>query len=452
MGRVVEWGASPSSNFSRRCCCHACQSCFSGAGFSGPTCTQHTASHAACPLCGRADGSGSASIRSNGRCRRCFSGPTCTPRYNAPHAACPFYGRAASGGGSVRSSGGCRSCFTSPTVTPNYNASHAVCPFCGGAAGSGGRSLRSNGGRAYSAFAHVAEPRRLGCRSCGCRVANGTHLRPRASTSDPRYGRVGKVLCFVSFRSQRRYRWSLGWGSIRISRRRYDGKLCESYTSNGENLHAFGGGVLSTSTNRQAQQSFSVSDQPKDLAVFENLRRTPEYQRPRRQSKRHATRSASRGRGRATRGPGEQLWSIAPRQSFCFSWGCGFRRRTCVQMVWSVVKGLLCVCTGVQLLRQTFYTLSSPRGCPSVNVFFVYFALLPLSSPRGARFVFKLFRSPPNPRDLLRRYCWHLNCCVGGGGAVFLLAFFTHNNPGCGRVVKGLLCVCTGVHPLRQTF
>ena len=48
-----------------------------------------------------------------------------------------------------------------------------------------------------------------------------------------------------------------------------------------------------------------------------------------------------------------------------------------------VVKGLLCVCTGVQLLRQTFYTLSSPRGCPSVNIFlFVDFAPLPLSSPR----------------------------------------------------------------------
>ena len=83
-------------------------------------------------------------------------------------------------------------------------------------------------------------------------------------------------------------------------------------TSNGENLHAFGGGVLSTSTNRQAQQSSSVSGQPEDLAVLENLR-TSEYQRPCGQSKRHATRSASRGLGRGTRGPGEQLWSIAPR-------------------------------------------------------------------------------------------------------------------------------------------
>ena len=83
-------------------------------------------------------------------------------------------------------------------------------------------------------------------------------------------------------------------------------------TSNGENLHAFGGGVQSTSTNRQAQHSSSVSGQPKDLAVFENLR-TPEYHRPRGQSKRHATRSASRGRGRVTRGPGEQLLSIPPR-------------------------------------------------------------------------------------------------------------------------------------------
>ena len=230
MGRVVEWGenscASPhaSSNFSRRSRCRGCQSCFSGAGFSGPTCTLHTASHAACPLCGRADGSGSGSgsIRSNGRCRRCFSGLTCTPRYNAPHAACPFYGRAAGGGGS-------RSCFSSPTVTPHYNASHAVCPFCDRAAGRGGGSLRSNGGRAYSPSAHVAKPHRLGCRSCGCRVANGSHLRPRASTSDPRYGRVREVVCFVSVRSQRRYRWSWGWGSIRISRRRYDGKNCESY-------------------------------------------------------------------------------------------------------------------------------------------------------------------------------------------------------------------------------
>ena len=83
-------------------------------------------------------------------------------------------------------------------------------------------------------------------------------------------------------------------------------------TSNGENLHAFGGGMLSTSTNRQAQQSSSVSGQPEDLAVFENLH-TPEYQRPRGRSKRHATGSATRGRGRTTRGPGEQLWSIAPR-------------------------------------------------------------------------------------------------------------------------------------------
>ena len=48
-----------------------------------------------------------------------------------------------------------------------------------------------------------------------------------------------------------------------------------------------------------------------------------------------------------------------------------------------VVKGLLCVCTGVQLLRRTFYTLSLPWGCPSVNIFlFVDFAPLPLSSPR----------------------------------------------------------------------
>ena len=37
-----------------------------------------------------------------------------------------------------------------------------------------------------------------------------------------------------------------------------------------------------------------------------------------------------------------------------------------------VVKGLLCVCTGVQLLRQTFYTLSSPRDCSSVNVLFLF--------------------------------------------------------------------------------
>ena len=146
-----------------------------------------------------------------------------------PPRACIFYGRAAGGGGSVRSSGGCRSCFSSPTVTPNYNASHAVCPFCVRAAGSGGSSLRSNGGRAYSAFAHVAEPRRLGCRSCGCRVVKGTHLRPRQSTSDPRYGRVREVLYFASIRSQRRYRWSWGWGSTRISRRRHDGKLRESY-------------------------------------------------------------------------------------------------------------------------------------------------------------------------------------------------------------------------------
>ena len=83
-------------------------------------------------------------------------------------------------------------------------------------------------------------------------------------------------------------------------------------TSNGEILHASGGGVLSTSTNRRVQQSSSVSGQPEDLAVFENLC-TPEYQRPRGQSKRHATGSTSRGQGRATRGPREQLWTIAPR-------------------------------------------------------------------------------------------------------------------------------------------
>ena len=97
-----------------------------------------------------------------------------------------------------------------------------------------------------------------------------------------------------------------------------------------------------------------------------------------------------------------------------------------------VMKGLLCVCTSVQLLRGTVLTLSLPRGCHNVNVFwFVYFAPLPLSSPRDALFVFKLFGSPQNPRHLLWRCCcWHLSCCVGGGGgAVFLLAFFMHNNP-----------------------
>ena len=141
---------------------------------------------------------------------------------------------------------------------------------------------------------------------------------------------------------------------------------------------------------------------------------------------------------------------------FVFRGAAGCEEEPAYRYCGRVVKGLLCVCTGVQLLRHTFYTLSSPRGCPSVNVFlFVYFAPLPLSSTRGALFVFKLFGSPQNPRHLLQRYCWHLNCCLGGsgsGGAVFLLAFFTHNNSGCGRVAKGLLFVCTGVQLLRGRF
>ena len=190
-----------------------------------------------------------------------------------------------------------------PNMHSCYNAPHAVGPFCDRAAGSGGGSLRSNGGRAYSASAHVAKPRRSGAAA----TAAASQTAPTCGRGHPPATHGTDVFgrSYASLQSGANGA-IVGHGGGGPSGSAGDG-MTENFaraTSNRENLHAFGGGVLSTSTNRQAQQSSSVSGQSEDLAVFENLR-TPEYQRPRGQSKRHATGSASRGRGRATRGPGD---------------------------------------------------------------------------------------------------------------------------------------------------
>ena len=124
-------------------------------------------------------------------------------------------------------------------------------------------------------------------------------------------------------------------------------------TSNGENLHAFGGGVLSTSTNWQAKQSSSVSGQPEDFAVFENLR-TPEYQRPLGQSK--STRQGQLVEAEDVQREGlvNNCGRLHLGSIFLFRGAAGCAGEPAYRWCGRVVKGLLCVCTVVQLLRGTF--------------------------------------------------------------------------------------------------
>ena len=73
---------------------------------------------------------------------------------------------------------------------------------------------------------------------------------------------------------------------------------------------------------------------------------------------------------------------------FVFRGAAGCEGEPAYKWCGRVVKGLLCVCTGVQLLCQTFYTLSSPRGCPSVNVSFCLFRPSTFEFAPGSTFRF----------------------------------------------------------------
>ena len=82
-----------------------------------------------------------------------------------------------------------------------------------------------------------------------------------------------------------------------------------SARSNGQRLHSDGEELVSTAPHVQPSPSLPLSASPEDCAVWEHLQPSV-YERPRGQSKRHVSASASKGRGRAASGQATRRSSV----------------------------------------------------------------------------------------------------------------------------------------------